>query len=668
MSTERQTVQLRRRYTGEGRQAALAFYRRHGMHFGLVPDTHDPQQQIFEAAVLHTLARPHPALGPLPTSDGTPFGLAAASPGVESLVLWPHPDHLTAFLLHLLPTRADDGIAGLPALRAVTGPYQDLVVRLVGRAARITVRATGADVERARAAAQAAGRESLWDQAAPAAGERNAWSTLVGAFAPGEARLWSRALRRPGLTDPQTSAEWARRAPRAGELEGPKPAQLLPRPVGPLVGTIRGTVAVTPAGGFGAAGCTTVALHLAAALARGGTRVIVLADGNSPASPLARPDRRSGDASWSDLVPGLPALRGAVLPEDREEALALVGRARAQADVVIVDTGNGSHPHLYLAQETDLVVAVTRYQQRHWIADIEIIDRRPEHVQMWAWLDQQYLQRRPVRERSEEQLLLTFLDVVFADWVAQKSWAEADVFAYWEPDWVVVDELLELDARDIEDLPAENEEPDLDRWRADFLAAVDTEGTRRYPRLWPQIAATWPEHSRRRNRAGLRATQLEPDEFRALLQEVLAMVESEAIARWGSDLWQAHHHQWVIRSASDEPPVDPYADLIERVAIPQPSTDIADRLLQSVHDLPTTRLLITVNRVRGDIDPQLLADVDSILRDRGARGITSVPTVPELGELQRQTAGLAVADGAQAAAGARLAVAVTDLLAAVGRR
>ncbi|MEU7648070.1 hypothetical protein [Streptomyces huasconensis] len=37
---------------------------------------------------------------------------------------------------------------------------------LVGRAARITVRATGADVEQVRAAAQAAGREPLWDQAA----------------------------------------------------------------------------------------------------------------------------------------------------------------------------------------------------------------------------------------------------------------------------------------------------------------------------------------------------------------------------------------------------------------------------------------------------------------------------------------------------------------------
>ena len=341
MSTERHAVRLRRQYTGEGRQAALAFYRRHGMHFGLVPDTHDPQQRAFEAAVLHTLARPHPALGPLRTPE-VPLGLAAASPGVESLVLWPHPDHLTDLLLHLLPTRADDGIAGLPALRAATGPYQDLVVRLVGRAARITIRATGADLERARAAAQAAGREPLWDQAAPAMRERHAWSTLVDSFAPGEAQMWSRALRRPGLANPTMPTKWAGRAPSAGELEGPKPHQLLPRPIGPLAGKIRGTVAVTPAGGRGGVGgCTTVALHLAGALARSGTRVVVLADGKDAASPLA-PDRHFGTAPWYDLVPGLPALRGAILPDDREEAHALVERARAHADVVIVDTGNGA--------------------------------------------------------------------------------------------------------------------------------------------------------------------------------------------------------------------------------------------------------------------------------------------------------------------------------------
>ncbi len=46
----------------------------------------DPQQQAFEAAVLHTLARPHPDLGPLHTPD-VPLGLTAASPGVESFVL-----------------------------------------------------------------------------------------------------------------------------------------------------------------------------------------------------------------------------------------------------------------------------------------------------------------------------------------------------------------------------------------------------------------------------------------------------------------------------------------------------------------------------------------------------------------------------------------------------
>ncbi|MFJ2217884.1 hypothetical protein ACIQVO_36285 [Streptomyces sp. NPDC101062] len=660
MSTERQAVRLRRQYTGEGRQAALAFYRRHGMHFGLVPDTNDPQQQAFEAAVLHILARPHPVLGPLHTPDAM-LGLGAASPGVESLVLWPHPDHVTDFLLHLLPSRAADGIAGLPALRAVTGPYQDLVVRLLGRAARITVRATGADVERARAKALAAGREPLWDQKAAAVGERRAWDTVVDAFAPGESALWSRALRRPGLADPAAPTPWSRRAPLAAELEGPKPQQLLPRAVGPLAGSVRGTVAVTPVGGLGGAGCSTVVLQLAAALARGGTRVALLVDASDPSSPLGKQDRECEDP-WRPLAAGLPTLRGAALPEGREEAKAFVALASTQADVVLIDPGNGAYPHQHLVQEADLVLAVTRYDQRHWIADSEAIDRRPEHAQMWSWLDRQYLQRPPRRELSDEQELLTFLDVVFADWILQRSWGDDASGPDWEPDWGLLPELAELEARDIEELPAEDEEPDLDGWRTEFLAAVAAEGTRRHPHLWPQVSAAWPARNRHRNRAGLLATEPEAAEQEALCLELMEAVKAEAIARWGSGLWREHRRQWVTARAANQPLLQPYEDLIERVDIPRPGPDVADLLLRPVHGLPTDRLMITLNRVRGDIEPQQLADVGHVLVERGARGAVFVPQLSELAVLPWNTAVLAEQGGPQAAVGARLAVAVTDQL------
>lgn len=659
MSTERQAVRLRRQYTGEGHQAALAFYRRHGMHFGLVPDTHDPQQQAFEAAVLHTLARPHPALGLLDTPDA-PFGLAAASPGVESLVLWPHPDQLTDFLLHLLPTRAADGIAGVPALRAATGPYQDLVVRLLGRSARITVRATGTDVERARAAAIKAGREPLWDQRAPAEGERRAWDTLVDAFAPGESTLWSRALRRPGLVGTTAAIPWARRAPLAAELEGPKPEQMLPRPVGPLTGSVRGTVAVTPVA-QGGVGCSTVALQLAAALARGGIRVALLADGGDPSSPLGGGQRDEGP--WHPVAAGLPTLRGAALPKSREEAKALVEVARTQVDVVLIDTGNGAYPYQHLVQEADLVLAVTRYDHRHWIADTETVDRRPEHVQMWAWLDQQYLQRRPRRELNPEQLLLDFLDVVFADWVHQRTWYDDAVGSDWEPDWDLLAELEEeqLEARDIEQLPTEDDEP-LDKWRTEFLAAIDAEGTRRHPALWPQVSAAWPARNRRRNRAGLLATQPEAAEQEARCWALLEAVEAEAIARWGADLWREYRRQWAAPAADDLPLLQPYEDLIEHINIPRPSADIVDLLLRPIHGLPTDRLMITLNRVRGDIEPQQLADADRVLGERGTRGIAFVPNLPELAELPWETAALAEEGGPQAAVGARLAITVTDQL------
>ena len=229
-----------------------------------------------------------------------------------------------------------------------------------------------------------------------------------------------------------------------------------------------------------------------------------------------------------------------------------------------------------------------------------------------------------------------------------------------------MDELLDLDVRDIQELPAENEEASLDRWRAEFITALDAEGTRRHPQLWQQTAAAWSEHNRRRNRAGLQAGDPEPAMVNALRQELLATVETEAIARWGADLWQKHRLQWAIRAAGDEPLSAPYEDLIEHLAVLRPVGDIADRPLTAAHDLPTTRLLVTVNRVHGDIDPQQLASVDSALRKHGARGVTFVPRLPELRELPWQTAGLATTDGAQAAAGARLAATVADLLSTVG--
>ncbi|MFK0142515.1 nucleotide-binding protein [Streptomyces murinus] len=665
MSTERQAVRLRRHYTGESHQAALSFFRRHGMHFGLVPDTHDPQQQVFEAAVLRTLARPHPALGPLHTPDAM-LAVTAASPGVESLVLWPQPDHLTDFLLHLLPTRAADGIAGVPALRAATGPYQDLVVRLLGRSAQITVRATGADVERARTAAQEAGREPLWDQKAAAVGERRSWDALVDSFAPDEIALWSRALRRPALAETSAPGLWAQRAPSTAELTGPKPQQLLPRPVGPLAGSVRGTVAVTPATN-GGVGCSTVALQLAAALARGGARVALLADAHDPNSPLGRQDERDESGPWQPVAAGLPTLRGAALPEGRQEARDLVALARAQVDMVLIDTGNGAYPHQHLTQEADLVLAVTRYDQRHWIADTETVDRRPEHVQMWAWLDQQYLQRRPRRELTPERLLLDFLDVVFADWVFLRTWDDEAVGPDWEPDWDLLAELEEeeLDARDIETLPAEDEEPDLDQWRTEFLAAVDAEGARRHPALWPQVSAAWPARNRRRNRAGLLPTQPEAAEQEAQCWALLELVESEAVARWGADLWRAHRRQWAAPAAGDLPLLKPYEDLIEHINIPRPGPDVADLLLRDVHRLPADRVMVTLNRVRGDIEPQQLADVNRILRERGARGVAFVPYLSELAEASRDTSALTDGGRPQDAAAARLAVAVTDQLTAV---
>ncbi|WP_143674527.1 hypothetical protein, partial [Streptomyces caniscabiei] len=73
MSRDSNTILLRQQYTGEPRQAAHAFYQARGLYFGLVPDATDPAQQLLEAVLLRTLARPHPQI-PAPTAAGTFFG------------------------------------------------------------------------------------------------------------------------------------------------------------------------------------------------------------------------------------------------------------------------------------------------------------------------------------------------------------------------------------------------------------------------------------------------------------------------------------------------------------------------------------------------------------------------------------------------------------------
>ncbi|OEV12585.1 hypothetical protein [Streptomyces nanshensis] len=665
MSSERQAVRLRRAYTGEPHQAAVAFYRRHGLRYGLVPDAADPQQVHFEAALLHALARPAAGQQHVP---GAVFGLTGASPGVESLVLWPHPQHLTALLLHLLPSCAADGLTGVPGLRARTGPYRDLTVHLHGRAAHVTIRATGADVAHARAVTEEAGCEPLWDQAAAAVGERQAWDALVDSFAPGEAALWSRALRRVGLHRETSVLAWADRAPRQEELAGPKPMQLQPRPVGPPAGEVRGVVGVTAADGRGGTGTSTVALHLAGALA-GGRRVGLLV-GTDPNSPLTRqnPAGPPAPGQWQDLPtgqPGASSLSVAALPDDPSAARVLLARAREEHEVVVLDAGSGVQ-HRDLAGEADLVLAVTDHIGKRWV-EVETIDRRPDHVQMWAWLERSFMEFPPDDERTPDAELLTLLDVEFAHWaVLREAFREGEEPAP-EVEWGLVEELEELFADGLSPLPTEEEAPHLDRWREEFLARIDAEGTRRHPGLWPTVRTLWPEHNRGRNRAGLQPGEPGRYQLAALRERFLTEIEEEATALWGRTLWQQHRQEWADRPP-EEDLFQPHEELLEHIARPRPPREVETYLLDGCAHLPVVPTLLTVNRVRQNISAAQLDDVREALRARGVAGLVTVPHLPELEQVTWEPQAVTQAESAFAASAGRLAVAVTDALGRDGDR
>ncbi|MFE6272211.1 hypothetical protein ACFVQ9_25860 [Streptomyces goshikiensis] len=707
MAGDREAARLRQRYTGEPRAAALDWYRRHGLHRGLVPDALESDQELLEGGILKALARP--SLRPnVAVPAGTLFGVAAASPDASGMAIWCRSEDLSLVLARLLPSRLGERVSGVPWLRPWARPDEDLVLGLIGHRARITVRvqhtdgvgrtarswvgkAGREDLDRAAAWAEEVGGAPLWHRSAPDPAEGALRELLAGGFAADEAVLWSRALRRAGLFL-EDLPDWSMRPPTLGELAGPNPNRIRARAVGPARTTGGGVVAVTSASGRGGCGSTTTALVLAAALARAGNRVALHggSDPNSAASFF-------GEQGIAEFA-GRGCVDLTVLPEDRKAARDLIAQARRQYDVVVLDAG---FQHRHLVGEADLTLAVMTERRRGggsvW-TETEVTDRRPEHVRMWQWLDDQ-LDQSPLPAPDPVERMQTFLDLMFVGYAEDRA-NDTDPAVYdaadpedvedWWDDWgselsgITSDQ--RADDEDFDALEADGSVPSghadeagggarrmgspaeaevLDSWRQDFITFVDREGAHRHPEVWPLASGNWAARNKQRHAAGLAPGEMSDAEWRQHLDAFLADVEPAALATWGMGLWEERRAQWATAFVRDEDLLAPFEDAIEYRDVTRSGADVAADLAREIQGLPPMPVLAVLARTHHDLDSRTFNETALRIKDHGPAALAALPDLQEWALLRDVPASLADAGPRAAAASLALARDVADRLAAL---
>ncbi|MFF4933360.1 hypothetical protein ACFY2H_31385 [Streptomyces griseofuscus] len=475
--------------TGENYKQALHWLREHGLADGAVPDAVDPQQQLLEAALAFTLART--PLGPLPQSL---FGIAKASPAPASLIVWPVPGAEADVLARLLPGRSSDGaLSGVPGLRwSPASRYLSLSVPEL--TARVLLAASARDARDAQQLADAAGLHALTDRP-PAGEEESAWRDMAAALHD-EAPAWSRALRRPLLAAAHRT-DMARHAPDRQALAGDEEA-LRPRPLGPAA--FRRTQVVHVRGERGGTGASTVSAQLAYGLSRAGWNVALVTD-----EWLLREEaHRAPDGEvWHtvDVPSGSGRLKAASAGAFGADFAARAAEADRHGQMVVLDIASDAARGL---PDADLSILVGRYAGREW-THTEIIDRRPEPVQIYDLLDQLFDRRRR-REDGALHRLLSALDSEFVAYTAarldedEQDEGDSEPYDRQDPEdiaeWWDLFDNAPLHPQDV--LPAEDSLP-LDRWRQDLLDFIDDEARHRYPDVWEQVRTLWPEHSRQRN-------------------------------------------------------------------------------------------------------------------------------------------------------------------------
>ncbi|MET8605765.1 hypothetical protein ABZV92_19700 [Streptomyces rubiginosohelvolus] len=705
MATESDLARLRQKYTGEPRAVALDWYRTNGLHQGLVPDAAASARTLLEAGLLEALAR-SPLGGEAPTTAGTLYGISAASPRTHGLTLWCRDEDLPIVLGRLLPARTGHGLAGVPGLRPWAAPDQDLSLGLIGQEARITVRGrmvagtgrgtrararrTGPeDLERAQAWTIAAGGTPVWDDPFPQRDEQRPLELLGVRFGAGEAVRWSRALRRVGLFLEQVP-DWRSRPPADEELEGPHPTRLEPRAVGPARTSSGAVVAVTSSDGRGGYGCTTTAVVLAGALARSGNRVLVLG-GDDPSNVV----KLFGKQPAPDFA-GSGSVNVGLLPPDAETARDMLSRVRGwDYDVVILDPG---FQRRSLTDLGDLVLAVAPDRDHRsgplW-TETEIIDRRPAHVRMWEWLQEELsLWTPPALDPAQSLMIL--LDLMFAVYTVARA-EDGDPRVYDPSDAHEVEEWWEgvgrvafglddpddYDDEGIEDWDGEEDDEsgeeggggsrnllasatpgdaELDAWRADFIRCLQDEGRRRHPEQWREAAASWPDRHRQRQAAGLGPGQRSVEEWRPVLNAFFDEVEDDAVAAWGPELWEQYRSRWATGVMLNEDLLAPFSDLVETKELRRQGSDIAQDLVARMRGLPPRPVLGVLARARHDVDAHQFNDTAEAVLEHGLSGLALLPDLAEWTHLWGDLSSLVAPSPRAATTSLALAQAVTALL------
>ncbi|WP_158714165.1 hypothetical protein [Kitasatospora aureofaciens] len=644
------TAILRGQYTGESYTQAVHWLGRNGLFQGLVPPASDPQQIRLEAAALLALSRPAPTQLPASDAVGSLYGLAGTTPGPDELLLLPAAGCHGQVLAHLLPSLTAEGtVAGVPGLRVFidrASPYLWLR-RLREHAAldvmpsrRASAPAARQDLAAARRAVEQAGLTPLWDLGHQHPAEVAAWRVLTARLHGDEAR-WSCALRRVGLFRNGAPA-WGQHPPTEQELRGPRPDKLTPRPVVPDTGQqVRGVVAVTAGDGKGGRGCTTMVLALAGALARSGVRVAVLAEGDDPSGVFSVLRVQPPLLGTWGQVPGggigQPIMLGSLT---RESAEAQITAARRAFDVVVVDAGHGLQ-HRPAASSADLAVLLDEYRPELW-GHMEQVDLRPEEIRFFAWMNDRATDyfHRAATVTTARQRLLNLLNVEFAwDWayfVTEGEGDEAlevddlpydrsdpeDVESWWSEAW-------EDSTRVSEDLQQNFPDPADPRGRdrrgafAEFLAE---EGLRRHGALWTAVVQEWLSRPLAQIHTELASRG---DRSLAGLMEEVA---DDAVARWGSGLWQDKVDVWAAARQAGDDLVSGWSDLIEQRHVPQPAEDIAAVLAHAVRVRPGTSCLLALSGPDWALPHHRTVEVRNALPD-GFVDLTLWPRRKELGQL-----------------------------------
>jgi hypothetical protein len=481
--------------TGENHAQAGTWIRTHGLLHGLAPDAASAEQQLLEASLLFALARRGGPLGAI-TASGSLFGIAKASPGPDDeLRLWPTAGYEAEVLARLLPSQVADGtgaVIGVAGLRWTReGKY--LALARARSSAQVLLAAQPRDVQEAGRLCAGAGLVPLWDNADTGVEDtpRRVGDLSLAETAP----AWSRALRRPLLAQ-EVVAGWATREPTLAELAGDESA-LLPRPHGPVSSRPQIVHVRSTRGGTG---CSTLSVQIAYGLTRTGRTVALVADD----AMLRHVAKEAADetAVWHE--PFAPASGGRLLAASHGyygEHLALrAAEATGRGEIVVLDVGTRPVADLPPA---DLTVLADNYRARDWI-QIDVTDRRPEQIRVFAALDEHFAQwRRRAPEPAEADRLRTALDREFLYYALTRLEDPAETDVYDGDDAEDVEEWWDFGfagspghPEDV--LPPEETAP-LDLWRRHFLDFLTPEGQRRHPHAWDTVRDSWIEHNRLRN-------------------------------------------------------------------------------------------------------------------------------------------------------------------------